>query len=336
MKIRSVAMLVFALISLIGCGKKPQTPAEQQIRIAVIPKGTTHEFWKSVHRGAQQAADERGVQIIWQGPLREDDRESQITVLENMINAGVDGIVLAPLDDAGLRLPVAQAKQAGIPVVIFDSGLKSDDYISFVATDNFMGGQIAGKRMAELLGGKGSVVMLRYAEGSESTTQREMGFLAAISEYPHIRVVSDNQYGGATMETAMRAAEHLLGRFRAPDGGATIDGMFCPNESTTMGALQAIQGLGLAGKLKLVGFDSSEKMIDALQKGHIHGFVVQNPRKMGYLAVKTLVDHLRGQRVEKRIDTGATLVTLDNVQQPEIQALIRPLEQPEPAEKKAE
>lgn len=309
----------------VGCARKPQ---QKTLKIAVIPKGTTHEFWKSVHRGAQQAADELNIQIIWQGPLREDDRESQITVLENMINTNVDGIVLAPLDDMGLRLPVAQAKQAGIPVVIFDSGLKSEDYVSFVATDNFAGGQMAGRFMVELLGGKGKVVLLRYAEGSESTTQREAGFLSVVSQTPDIQIVSDNQYGGATMETAMRAAEHLLSRFRTPDGQIAIDGMFCPNESTTLGALQAIQGLGFAGKLKLVGFDSSEKMIDALQKGYIHGFIVQNPKKMGYLAVKTLVEYIQGKPIQKRIDTGATLVTLQNYQHPDILPLIRPLEHP--------
>jgi len=312
------------LTCICGCSRKTEEASTGRLTIAVIPKGTTHEFWKSVHAGARQAAQELDVDIIWQGPMREDDRESQITVIENLINKGVDGIVLAPLDDTGLRMPVAQAKQAGIPVVIFDSGLKSDDYISYVATDNYAGGRMAGQYMGQLLGGKGKVILLRYAEGSDSTMNRENGFLSAIAEFKDIDVVSANQFAGATMETAMRAAENMLSRFRTADGGVSIDGLFCSNESTTMGALQAMGALDMLGKFKMVGFDSSGKMIDALHKGHLHGFVVQNPVNMGYLGVKTMVAHLKGQPVERRVDTGATLVTPDNIHEPAIQSLLKP------------
>ncbi len=325
MRFKQIVLLAMAaLIGVAGCGRKKQDDAPDRLTIAVIPKGTTHEFWKSVHAGAIQAARELDADILWQGPMREDDRESQITVIENVINKGVDGIVLAPLDDTGLRMPVAQAKQAGIPVVIFDSGLKSNDYISYVATDNEVGGRMAGQYMGQLLGGKGKVILLRYAEGSDSTMQREKGFLSAIAEFKDIQVVSDNQFAGATMETAMRAAENMLSRFRTADGGVSVDGLFCSNESTTMGALQAMGALDLLGKFKMVGFDSSSKMIDALHKGHIHGFVVQNPVNMGYLGVKTIVSHLKGQPVEPRIDTGATLITPDNINEPAIQSLIKP------------
>ena len=319
-----IGIFAACAIALGGCARKTDDSGDRRLTIAVIPKGTTHEFWKSVHAGAIQAARELDVDIIWQGPLREDDRESQITVIENIINKGVDGIVLAPLDDTGLRMPVAQAKRAGIPVVIFDSGLKSDDFISYVATDNYEGGRMAGQYMGQILGGKGKVILLRYAEGSDSTMQRENGFLSAIAEFKEIEVVSANQFAGATMETAMRAAENMLSRFRTAEGGVSIDGLFCSNESTTMGALQAMGALDLLGKFKMVGFDSSNKMIDALNKGHIHGFVVQNPVNMGYLGVKTLVAHLNGQAVEPRVDTGATLVTLDNINDPAIQSLLKP------------
>src|ERR1051325_871336 len=145
------------------------------LTIAVIPKGTSHIFWQSIHAGAEKAAQELGYTVIWRGPLREDDRASQISEVEGFVTRGVSGIVLAPLDDAALAPPVADAKRAGIPVVVIDSGLKGNDYVSFVATDNRKGGRLAGEHLAQLLRDTGKVVMLRYAEGSESTAQREQG-----------------------------------------------------------------------------------------------------------------------------------------------------------------
>ncbi|MEO5367079.1 MAG: substrate-binding domain-containing protein [Magnetococcus sp. WYHC-3] len=302
--------------------KSAAKPAE--LTIAVIPKGTTHEFWKSIHAGAIQAERELvGVKTIWKGPLKEDDREAQIRVVENFINTKVSGIVLAPLDDTALRAPVAAAAKAGIPVVIIDSGLKCDDYTSFVATDNYKGGFLGGEHMIKLLQGKGKVVMLRYQEGSASTMEREKGFLDAIAKAPGIQVVSANQYGGATKDSAYKVSENLLNPLK-DKGRLTVDGIFCPNESTTFGMLRALQNAGLAGKVFFVGFDSSEKLVEALKKGEINGLILQNPVKMGYLGVKTLVAHLRGEKVEKRVDTGVGLVTRENMEQPEIKELLSP------------
>jgi len=290
----------------------------------VIPKGTTHEFWKSVHAGAVRAARELDVDIIWKGPLKEDDREDQIKVVEDFITRGVSGIVLAPLDDTALRTPVANAVQAGIPVVIIDSDLKSDRHTSFVATDNVEGGRKGGEYLAQLIGGKGKVIMLRYQEGSASTANRETGFLEAIAKHKDIEVVSSNQYGGATTETSFKASENLLGRLKNPDGTLSIDSIFCPNESTTFGMLRALQDAGLAGKVKFVGFDASTKLVDALQNGEIDGLVVQNPMRMGYLGVKTMIEHLKKTPVEKRVDTGVVLVKREDMDKPEIKELLHP------------
>ncbi|SVB47191.1 uncharacterized protein METZ01_LOCUS200045, partial [marine metagenome] len=210
---------------LLSCGESPDSG---RTTIVVIPKGTTHEFWKSIHAGARRAATDLDVDIIWKGPLKEDDREAQIAVVENFISRGVSGIVLAPLDDAALRVPVLNATRSGIPVIIIDSGLQSDDYISFVATDNYQGGRMAGQEMARRLEGRGRIVMLRYQEGSASTMKREQGFLDAIAESPDIVVVSDNQHGGATTESAYAASENLLAPLQTQDGTLTIDGIFCP------------------------------------------------------------------------------------------------------------
>jgi ribose transport system substrate-binding protein len=311
-----VAGLV-ATLAVAGCTKK-QTDA-----IAVIPKGTTHEFWKSAHAGAEKAAQELGIKIIWKGPLREDDREDQVKVVETFINMRVKGIALAPLDDTALVPVVTDATRSRIPVVIFDSDLKSQETVSFVATDNYVGGKLAGEHLAKLVGGKGKVMMLRYAEGSASTMQREKGFLDAIAKHPEIQVASSNQYGGATTETAFKASENLLTAHKDAQG-LTVQGIFCPNESTAFGMLRALEDGGFAGKVKFVGFDSSPKLVDAMKKGHMDATVVQDPINMGYLAVKTLAAHLAGKPVDKRIDTGATLITRDNMGDGPMQALLNP------------
>ncbi len=330
----SLSLIVGLALLLAGCNRKPEAerptgseaktpakvPAATQLRVAVIPKGTTHEFWKSVHAGALKAQKELdAVQVIWKGPLKEDDRAAQITVVEDFITQQVDGIVLAPLDDKALVKPVKEAVAAGIPVVIFDSSLADKSYVSFVATDNYKGGCIAAQRMGELLAGKGDVLVLRYQEGSASTTKREQGFLDTIAKkFPGIKIVSSNQYAGATTESAQKAAENLLNRF------TKLDGIYCPNESSTFGMLLALQAAGRAGKVKFVGFDSSAKLVAALRAGEIHGLVLQNPINMGYLAVKTLVEHIRGGQPERRIDTGAVLVTRENMDQPEMKQLHSP------------
>ncbi|MHC4737576.1 MAG: ABC transporter substrate-binding protein [Planctomycetota bacterium] len=319
------AVVIFVFV-VYGCKKKEES--DGNYRIAVIPKGTTHVFWKSVHAGAIKAElelEQLGVEVIWKGPLKEDDRESQIRVVEDFITRGVSGIVLAPLDDVALRMVVKDAVNNGIKVLIIDSGLKSEDYISFVATDNYLGGRKGGEHLARILGGKGRVIMLRYHEGSASTKNREQGFLDVLKEkYPEIEVVSSNQYGGATTESAYKASENLLAPLRTGDGVLTIDGIFCPNESTTFSMLRALQDSGLAGKVKYVGFDSSERLVQGLVKGEIHGLVLQDPLNMGYLGVKTIVAYLEGEKVDKRIDTGSVVATAENMNDTAIKNLLEP------------
>jgi len=314
------------LLAVSGCHKKaepgavPGAPAK--LRIAVIPKGTTHEFWKAVHAGALKAAREVDVDVVWKGPLKEDDLKSQVDLVESFTAQAVAGIVLAPLNDSALGAPVKAAQAANIPVVIFDSDLKDKSYVSFVATDNRAAGKLAGERMGKLLNGQGNVLVLRYVEGSASTTNREEGFLDGIREFPGIKIVSDNRFGGATTESAHAASENLLLALNAQKGA--VNGVFTPNESTTFGMLLALQKAELAGKLHFIGFDASEKLITAVNAGQIDALVLQDPMKMGYLAVKTVAAHLRKQAVEARIDTGATLVDKSNLAQPEVAALVKP------------
>jgi ribose transport system substrate-binding protein len=292
--------------------------------IAVIPKGTSHVFWQSIHAGAVKAGSELGVEVAYRGPLREDDRDSQVAEVENAVGRGVTGIVLAPLDDAALVGPVSSAMRQKVPVVIIDSGLKGDDYVSFVATDNDVGGRLGGEKLAQLVGGKGRVILLRYAEGSDSTTKREDGFLSAMKANPGIQVVSSNQYAGADVEGAYKKGEALLSQHKRPDGSLDIDGIFCPNESSTFGMLRVLQDNGWAGKVRFVGFDASDSLVQALRNGHIDGLVVQDPVRMGYLGVKTMVSHLKGEKVERRIDTGVRVISKADMDSPEAKELLKP------------
>lgn len=322
---RSILAAILALAAGCGGGSGASKAGDGALHIAVIPKGTTHEFWRSIHAGAIKAQREfeaagTTVRLTWKGPIREDDREQQIQVVEGFLSQGVNGIVLAPLDASALVRPVQEARQAGIPTVVIDSALASGDAASFVATDNEQGGALAADRLGTLLGGKGRVLMLRYQEGSASTDAREKGFLERITaQYPGIDVVSSDQYAGPTRDTAKRASENLLNRF-----GAQVQGIFTPNESSTAGMLLALQDDGKAGQVKFVGFDSSESFITAMRNKQLDGVVLQNPFEMGYQGVKTLVAHLKGQTVQPRIDTGVTIITPENLDAPESQALLNP------------
>lgn len=318
------------LVFVAACAKSADKPAGaagagKALTIAVVPKGTTHEFWRSIHAGAIQASQELNaagdsVNIIWKGPLREDDREQQIQVVEGFLTQGVSGIVLAPLDRRALVRPVEDAKAAGVPTVIIDSGLETDSIVSYIATDNYKGGTLAADRIGQLLNGKGKVLVLRLQEGSASTEERERGFLEQLkSKFAGITVVSSDQYAGPTRETAKRASENLLNRF-----GGDLQGIFTPNESSTIGMLLALQDMGKAGKVKFVGFDASQILVDAMRAHQLDGIAVQNPMRMGYLGVKTMVAYLHKQPLEKKIDTGVTLVTPANLDLPETKDIVNP------------
>ncbi|WP_286177557.1 ABC transporter substrate-binding protein [Rhodopirellula sp. JC639] len=293
----------------------------KQLRIAVIPKGTSHEFWRSVHFGAEKAAQEIGnVEILWRGPVVESDTGSQIEVVKSMITMGVDGIVLAPNQKGGLVDAVEESIGEGIPVVIFDSGLDDGpEIVSYVATDNFKGGQMAGDAMAKAIGEKGNVILLRYLAGSESTEQREEGFLEALKKYPDITVVSSDQYAGDNATSAKEKADQLLQLH-----GESLAGIFAVCEPNANGTLEAIKNAGMAGKIKFIAFDPSDALIQGMRDGHCHGIVLQDPVQMGYQSVITMVDFINGKSAEDFQSTGEYLATPENMDQPQYQTLLKP------------
>ena len=312
-----IIVLVVIAIIFIGIGIANKGKQGSQRRIAVIPKGITHIFWESIRRGAEKAGAEAGVKIFWNGPEREGNREMQIQIIEDFITQKVSGFVLAPIDNKALVPSVEKIYARNIPCVIIDSGIDTDKYVSFVATDNYKGGVIAARRMGKILYGKGKIVVVKYAPGSASTMKRENGFINTIKkEFPEIEIV-DTKYGMDTVETALQAAEDLLTK------NVELDGLFACNESTSVGALRALQSQGRAGKMKMIGFDAGGLLIEGVKTGAVDSLVVQNPYKMGYEGVKALIATLDGKKVERRVDTGVALVTKENLETPEIQALVK-------------
>ena len=323
MRHTAIALSVSVLLACLGGCK---SPAKGKDVIAVIPKGTTHVFWKSVEAGARKAAAEEGVEMIWKAGVKEDDLDAQVTVIEAMISQGVKGIVLAPLHKDALVKQVAAANKKGIPVVIIDSmlaGKPGEDFVSFVATDSRKGGELAAQEMIRLAGATGGkLVVLRYLEGHASTAAREDGFIDAIKAYNEktekkFDLVSTNQRAG-DVDEAMKKAEDMKTLL------AEAVGVYTPNEPTTFGMLRGLQNLKLAGKVRCVGFDGGQNLADGLAAKEINALVLQNPVQMGYLGVKTLVAHIHGQKVEGAIDTGCCLATPDNMNTPEVKKLLVP------------
>jgi len=313
------------LAALCSAGCKPQSDAKY--RIAVIPKGTSHQFWRSVHAGALQARDELAeqgikVDIIWKGPTKENNTNGQKDVVKNFITKRVDGIILAPNHSQSLVDEVEEANDEGIPVVIFDSGLaEGPEIVSYVATDNYKGGALAAQRLAEALGESGQVILLRYRAGSESTEQREQGFLDELKEnHPQIEVISSNEHGEESKDSAMEKMNQVLQTHEA-----VVDGVFAVCEPNANGTLEALGQRGLAGKVKFVAFDPSDELIQGMKDGAVAGIVLQDPVKMGYESVMAMVKHLEGEKdVPNKIGTGEYVATPENMNEPDMNRLLHP------------
>jgi ribose transport system substrate-binding protein len=307
---------VFAAGLLIaGCGKK-ETPVEvtspesPTVTLGVIPKSTGGEFWETVQMGAMEGAEALGLEIKWEGTVTETEIAEQNKIIENMINLGVDGIALAPLNKKAQSKMVAQAVDAGIPVVVFDSGVDGDAHSSFVATDNKKGGAVGAAQMVELLAGSGKVMVMRYVQGTGSTEARAEGFIEA-AQAGGLEIVADPYPDTGTIEGAKNVASNTLEGF-IRDNKLELDGIFACNLYSTLGVASALDDLrkgGIEVKVRFVGFDTSRKLVEGLQDGSIDGLVAQDPQKMGRLAVETIAKVVAGEPVDAVIDTGVALVT---------------------------
>lgn len=292
----------------------------KDLDIVFIPKSRDQVFWTFMRQGVERAMREDGhVRLTWRGPAHNDDIDSQIEILHIYSKPGVDAIIIAATDRSRLVASVEQAAARGIKIVAVDSALDGKAHSNFITTNNYAAGKLAAERLAGLLNRQGSVAILRTIEGSGSTDERADGFLDYMKKNaPRIKVVAD-EFGGGTRGKAARSAVLLLERH--PD----IDGIFAVNESTSDGMLRALRQAGLAGKKKFVGFDTTDFLLEALQKQEIDGLVVQDPRQMGYLSMKAALAAARGAPLkEQNILTDAVMVTRDNLRNPDIQTLLVP------------
>lgn len=315
----TVLLLALAIaVLLIAACHRSGGEANKKPLIAVIPKGVANYFWQSVKAGAEAAGKETGASIDWKGPANETNYAEQVNIVEDAISRRVDGIVIAPSHRESLVPVVERAKREGIPVVIIDSGIGTESYISYIATDNIKGGEMAAQRLAEKLGGKGKVAILGLKAGSVSTDQREKGFQDMIKQrYPGIEIVAF-QFGESDRAKSLDRATDILTAH--PD----LNGFFASNEPSTVGAAQAIKQQGRTGKIVMVGFDSSPNLLNDLKAGVIDSLIIQNPYRMGYDGVKAMVSKLKGQEPPRLVDTGVKLVTKENLDTPEIQQLLNP------------
>jgi ribose transport system substrate-binding protein len=321
MTLRVTPILLLLLTMAVSCDRNNASstgPDPSKARIAVIPKGTSHIFWKSVHAGAKRYAREHNLpEIIWQGPPTEEDVNQQINIAANVQTAGCDALVLAPINKDSLNRTIETAFKK-MPVVVYDSGCTTEQYTAYVATDNYKGGQLAGRHLLKLLGPEGGeVAVVLVQAGSASTEERERGFFDVVKAAPNVKVVFQ-QYGDSNTNKSMNVANDAL------TAHPNLKGFFGPNESSTAGILNALRQHRKAGQVKFVGFDSTPEFVQGLRKGEIHALVLQDPVKMGYLAVKAAHEALQKKPVSKNQPIEPTLVTPDNMNQPEIVQLHTP------------
>lgn len=331
---KRVLCAILALVAMVGCGPSASPAkdsgtagqsappaaggAKKTYEIGVVPKGLSHQFWLTVRAGAEAAGKELNANIIWQGPAQESEIDKQINIIEDLINSKVDAIVMAACDENALIATIQKAMNAGIPVVTIDSGVKSDLPVSFVATDNVAAAKAAARELARLVGNEGEVGLIPFIPGAATSEMREQGFKEGIAEFPNIKLVS-TLYCQSDTALGMNVTQDMM------TSNPNLKGIFVANEPGAVGSAQAVKAAGKAGVVKLVAFDASDQEIAQMKDGVIQALVVQNPFRMGYEGVKTAIDHIEGKPVEKRVDTGVTVVTMENFEQPDVQKLLYPL-----------
>ncbi len=319
LKISSLLLLSFGLF---GCPKETPKEADtkggsggENIRIAVIPKGTSHSFWKGMEAGAKAAGKEQKVEIIWQGPDKENDITSQVNLVQDQANKGVQGVVLAATDATALVEPIKGLKAKGIPTVTVDSGVNQDVAECYIATDNVKGGQLGAEELAKATGKKGKVIMLLFLKGAVSNDEREKGFLEGLKKYPGMELVG-TQYANSPEE----ALNHVTNMLTAhPD----VVGIFAASEPNGVGAANYLRQMKKVGQIKLVAYDTSAEEVSAMKEGVIESLIVQNPWEMGYQGVKTVLKSIRKKPIDKKmIDSGVVVVNKANMGRPDVQRLL--------------
>lgn len=295
----------------------PAPETKDRYTIGVVPKGLAHQFWLTVKAGTEAAGKKFNADIVWQGPAQETEIDKQISIIEDMITSRVDAIVMAACDENALVPVLKKALDCGIPVVTIDSGVKSDLPIPFVATDNVAGAKAAAKELARVLDNEGEVGVIPFVAGAATSEMREQGFKDGLAD-TGLTLVS-TLYSQSDAAIAMNVAQDMM------TANPNLKGIFAANEPGVTGAAQAIRSAGKTSQIKLVGFDASDEEVEGLKNGTVSALIVQNPFKMGYDGVRIAIDKIQKKETPERVDTGVTVVTAENLNEPEIQKLLNPL-----------
>ncbi|GAB3432608.1 ABC transporter substrate-binding protein [Flindersiella endophytica] len=333
----AAALLLALVVGLGGCGganvrgegddgdstKGASAAPERKtgpIKLAVVPKAVGFDFWEQVKVGAECAASKhKDVTVQWDGVQAETNVSGQVDLLSNFITQGVDGLVYAATDAKVLADVTAEAKRAGLVVVNIDSGTDPQPAdVALFATDNEASATKAADLLASALGkGNHDIALIPFQPGTATNDQRVEGFTAGLAKHPNLKKVAE-QSSESDYNEGLRVTEDILTAH--PD----LDGIFAANEPGVLGAAEAVRQAGKAGKVKIIGWDAAPDELKAVRDGTIDALVVQNPFRMGYDGVNAAVSALRDGKSPKNTDTGVTFVTKENIDSPEVKAVLKP------------
>ena len=325
--VAALAALMVVALFLGSCGSSAQQPAAQQPAaqqpaagakpyIPVISKGFQHQFWQAVKSGSEKAAKDFNVDITFEGPENESQVDKQIEMLQAALNKKPAAICFAALDSKAAIPLLQKAKDANIPVVGFDSGVDSDIPVATAATDNLKAAGAAADKMAELIGGEGEVAVIVHDQTSRTGIDRRDGFVNQMkAKYPKINIV-DIQYGGGDQLKSTDLAKAII------QAHPNLKGFFGANEGSIIGVLNGVKETGKEGKIVVIGYDAGKQQKDAIRSGVEAGAITQDPVGIGYKCVEAAVKAIKGEKVEKNIDTGFKWYDKTNIDSEEMKPLL--------------
>ena len=317
--LRWLGMLVAVILVAAACGGTPASNSPSPTGKAFIPlisKGFQHQFWQAVKQGAEKAATQFNVRIDFQGPENESQVDKQLEMLQTVLNQKPSALCFAALDSKAAIPLLQKFKDAKIPVIGFDSGVDSDIPLATAATDNIAAAGAAADKMAALIGGAGDVAIVAHDQTSRTGIDRVKGFTDQIkNKYPNIKIVA-TQYGGGDQLKSTDLTKAIL------QANPNLKGVFGANEGSAIGVLNGVKESGKSGKVTVIGYDSGQQQMDAIRAGTEAGAITQDPIGIGFKCVEAAVNALKGQTLQKNIDTGFKYYDKTNIDNPDIAALL--------------
>lgn len=285
--------------------------------ISLIVKMIDSDYWKTVKMGADAAAKEFNINVHFSAPSNEADIKGQLDMVESAIEQKTDALILAASDYEALTSVTENAYDLGIPVIAIDSEINSNNILSFIATDNRDAGRKAANELVKVAGKKCKVAIMSSVKGTGNAKQREEGLYEVLYKYPEIEVIT-KEYCLSDTKYASELTKKIVSE------NEKVDAFIALNDKSSIGVAEAVKGMGLTGKVKVIAFDSTTEEIGYLEDGVIQATIVQNPFNIGYLSVKYAVGAINGEKIPVRVDTGAKIINKDNIYLTENQKLLFP------------